>query len=263
MFSRMSCRQNFQTLTPQHVFDAIKTVHQRCEGAYAVVALIPNFGLLAFRDPHDSTPVMGRRETESGAEYMFASESVALDTSGFSLVGDVEPGEAVIVETPRQKLTRQQCAVETRLSPCLFEFVYLARPDSMMEGISVYKSRLRMGDYLAKKILRLDPEHDIDVVIPVPDTSRTAAIQVSYHVGVKFREGFIKNRYIGRTFILPGQETRTKSVRQKLNPIPLEFRGKHVLLVDDSSVRGTTWEIIRMAREVGLSESTLPQLLHL
>ena len=253
VFAHALAQQDFDELEPEHVFVAVREVHARCTGAYAVVAMIPGFGLVAFRDSCGIRPlVLGQREDNGDVEYMFASESVALDTSGFTLLGDVKPGEAVVVESASRVVTRAQCATETHLSPCLFEFVYLARPDSIMEGISVYKSRLRMGDYLAKKILRLRPEHDIDVVIPVPDTSRTAAIQVAYHLGVKFREGFIKNRYIGRTFIMPGQANRKKSVRQKLNPISLEFRDKTVLLVDDSIVRGTTCsEIIRMAREAG------------
>jgi amidophosphoribosyltransferase len=256
VFAHELAQQQFEALSAEHVFIAMREVHKRCEGAYAVVALIPGFGVVAFRDPWGIRPlVFGRRETESGDEYMFASESVALDTSGFTLIDDVAPGEAVVVETATKAVTRAQCADKVQLSPCLFEFVYLARPDSIIEGISVYKSRLRMGDYLAKKILRIRPEHDIDVVIPVPDTSRTAAIQVAYHLGVKFREGFIKNRYIGRTFIMPGQANRKKSVRQKLNPISLEFKDKTVLLVDDSIVRGTTCsEIIRMAREAGAKQ---------
>ena len=243
----------FDALEPKHLFGAIEIVHKRCEGAYAVVGMIPGFGVIAFRDPNGIRPlVLGRRETDRGPEYMFASESVALDILGFELVGDVAPGEAVVVEQNSKAVSRAQCAKSSKLRPCIFEYVYLARPDSIIEGISVYKSRLRMGDYLAKKILKLRPEHDIDVVIPVPDTSRTAAIQVAYHLGVKFREGFIKNRYIGRTFIMPGQENRKKSVRQKLNPIALEFKDKTVLLVDDSIVRGTTSrEIIRMARDAG------------
>jgi len=253
VFAHELSQQDFDQLEPKHIFEAVETLHQRCEGAYAVVAVIPGFGVVAFRDPDGIRPLaLGRRVTDAGTEYMFASESVALDSAGFELVGDVVPGEAVVVESDSKTVSRRQCAENPTLRPCIFEYVYLARPDSILEGISVYKTRLRMGDYLAKKILRLRPEHDIDVVIPVPDTSRTAAIQVAYHLGVKFREGFIKNRYIGRTFIMPGQENRKKSVRQKLNPISLEFRDKTVLLVDDSIVRGTTSrEIIRMAREAG------------
>ena len=253
VFAHELSLQDFDELEPKHIFAAIETLHRRCEGAYAVVALIPGFGVVAFRDPNGIRPlVLGQRGSGQGQEYMFASESVALDSAGFELVGDVASGEAVVVDSATKTVSRQQCAENPTLRPCIFEYVYLARPDSIMESISVYKTRLRMGDYLAKKILRQRPEHDIDVVIPVPDTSRTAAIQVAFHLGVKFREGFIKNRYIGRTFIMPGQENRKKSVRQKLNPISLEFRDKTVLLVDDSIVRGTTsQEIIRMAREAG------------
>ena len=246
--------QSVDVLEPHHVFKAIRRVHQRCQGAYAVVAMIPGFGLIAFRDPHGIRPlVFGSRSTDDGIEHMVASESVALDALDFELTGDLAPGEALVIQQNKTgEVFREQCAEQTAHHPCLFEYVYFARPDSIIEGISVYKSRLRMGDYLAKKILRERPSNDIDVVIPIPDTSRTAAIQVAYHLGVKFREGFIKNRYIGRTFIMPGQAIRKKSVRRKLNPIPLEFKGKNVLLVDDSIVRGTTsQEIIRMAREAG------------
>ncbi|MEE2780496.1 MAG: amidophosphoribosyltransferase, partial [Myxococcota bacterium] len=220
--------------------------------AYAVVAMVPEFGMIAFRDPHGIRPlVFGRHETANGVEHMVSSESVALDVLGFELVRDVAPGEAVIFHR-NGEVHAQQCSEESDLRPCLFELVYLARPDSLMDGISVYKSRLRMGDKLAAKVLRLWPDHDIDAVIPVPDTSRSAAIQVAHHLGAKYREGFIKNRYIGRTFIMPGQQIRKRSVRQKLNAIPLEFRGKSVLLVDDSIVRGTTsGQIIQMAREAG------------
>lgn len=239
-------------LTKEAVFAAVAGLHKRCRGAYAVVAMVPDFGMIAFRDPHGIRPlVFGQQETEQGLEYMVSSESVALDALGFDLVRDVAPGEAVIFQESGE-IHHQQCAESPALRPCLFELVYLARPDSLMDGVSVYKSRLRMGDKLAAKILRVWPEHDIDVVIPVPDTSRSAAIQVAHHLGAKYREGFIKNRYIGRTFIMPGQQIRKRSVRQKLNPIGLEFRGKSVLLVDDSIVRGTTsGQIIQMAREAG------------
>ena len=249
--------QKFEELEPEHIFRAVEKVHQRCRGAYAVVAMIPDFGLVAFRGPHGIRPlVFGQRTSDSGeSEYMVASESVALDALGFDLVGDVGPGEAILMRVGKEGYERKLCAESPQSNPCLFEFVYLSRPDSIMESLSIYKSRLRMGDYLAEKILRLRENNDIDVVIPVPDTSRTAAIQVAYHLGVKYREGFIKNRYIGRTFIMPGQAIRKKSVRQKLNAIALEFRGKNVLLVDDSIVRGTTsGEIIRMAREAGASK---------
>jgi amidophosphoribosyltransferase len=234
------------------VFEAVASVHRRCRGAYAVVAMITGYGIVGFRDPHGIRPlVFGQRETDRGREYMIASESVALDVPGFKLVRDVGPGEAVFIDSQRRLYTRQ-CAPQAYHSPCIFEYVYLARPDSMIDGISVYKARLRMGEKLAHKLRRLRPDHDIDVVIPIPDTSRTAALQLALELGVKYREGFIKNRYIGRTFIMPGQAMRQKSVRQKLNAIDLEFRGKTVLLVDDSIVRGTTSrQIIQMAREAG------------
>ncbi len=253
VFAHELGQQNFQRLESQHIFAAIRAVHRRCAGAYAVVLMIPGFGLVAFRDPFGIRPlVIGRRLLDGQIEYMVASESVALDAMGFDVMGDISAGEGVVLRNGATEVLREQCADTPRSRPCLFEFVYMARPDSIIDGISVYKSRLRMGDALARKILRDRPEHDIDVVVPVPDTSRTAALQVSYHLGVKFREGFIKNRYIGRTFIMPGQAVRKKSVRRKLNPIGLEFRDKVVLLVDDSIVRGTTsGEIIRMAREAG------------
>jgi amidophosphoribosyltransferase len=194
------------------------------------------------------------RATPEGTDYMMASESVALDALGFELIDDVAPGEAIFV-TLDGKLHRQQCAEKPSVSPCIFEYVYLARPDSIIDRISVYKARLRMGEKLAAKILRVWPDHDIDVVIPIPDTSRTSALQLANNLGVKYREGFIKNRYIGRTFIMPGQQQRKKSVRQKLNAIDLEFRDKNVLLVDDSIVRGTTsTQIIEMARDAGANK---------
>ncbi|MDQ2068931.1 amidophosphoribosyltransferase [Natronospira bacteriovora] len=234
------------------IFAAVSAVHHRCRGGYAAVALITGYGLVAFRDPWGIRPlVFGVRETEQGREYMVASESVALSALGFELVRDVAPGEGIIIDSEGQ-LHTHQCAEGPSANPCLFEFVYFARPDSIMDDVSVYKARLRMGDTLAEKINREWPDNDIDVVIPIPDTSRTAALQVAFQLGVKYREGFMKNRYIGRTFIMPGQKQRKKSVRQKLNAIDLEFRGKNVLLVDDSIVRGTTSrEIIQMARDAG------------
>ncbi len=242
-------------LLPDDVFEAVGNLHQRCRGAYACVAMIHGFGLVGFRDPHGIRPVVyGQRETAEGTDYIIASESVALNVLGFELLGDVAPGEAVII-TEDGKLYKRQCAENPQLTPCIFEHVYLARPDSIIDDIYVYKARLRMGDKLAAKIKRTWPDHDIDVVIPVPDTSRTAAVQLAGELGVKYREGFIKNRYIGRTFIMPGQAQRKKSVRQKLNPIDLEFQGKNVLLVDDSIVRGTTSrEIIQMARDAGAAK---------
>lgn len=235
------------------IFEAVRGVHRRCRGAYGVVAMINGLGMLAFRDPNGIRPlVYGKRQIADGkTEYMVASESVALDVLGFEMIGDVLPGEAIFVDVSGQ-LHVQQCADVTDKTPCIFEFVYFARPDSIIDGISVYKARLRMGDALADKILKVRPDHDIDVVIPIPDTSRTSALQLANRLGVNFREGFMKNRYIGRTFIMPGQKQRKKSVRQKLNAIGLEFKGKNVLLVDDSIVRGTTCnEIIEMARDAG------------
>ncbi len=234
------------------VFDAVAAVHRRCRGAYAVVAMITGFGVLGFRDPYGIRPaVIGRRDTGQGIEYMIASESVALDVLGFELLRDIQPGEAVFIEKDGTFHSRM-CASNDIHAPCIFEFVYFARPDSIMDDISVYKSRLRMGEKLAQKIRRLRPDHDIDVVIPIPDTSRTTALELANQLGVLYREGFIKNRYIGRTFIMPGQQQRQKSVRRKLNPIDLEFKDKNVLLVDDSIVRGTTSkQIIHMAREAG------------
>jgi amidophosphoribosyltransferase len=236
----------------EDIFRAVEGVHRRCRGGYAAVAMIPGFGICGFRDPHGIRPlVYGKRETREGMEYMIASESVALDTLGFELVADIAPGEAVFIEASG-KLYTKQCAEQPVLSPCIFEFVYFARPDSIIDNISVHKARLRMGKKLAAKIKREWKKHDIDVVIPVPETSRTAALQVANALGIGFAEGFIKNRYIGRTFIMPGQKIRKKSVRQKLNAIELEFRNKNVLLVDDSIVRGTTsQQIIQMARDVG------------
>lgn len=234
------------------IFEAVSRVHARCRGAYAAVALIVGRGLLAFRDPFAIRPLaFGQRETAQGTEYVVASESVAMDMLGFELLRDLEPGEAVFIDNAGH-LHARQCARDPVHSPCIFEYVYLARPDSIIDDVSVYKARLRMGERLAEQILSEWPDHDIDVVIPVPDTSRTACLPLAYRLGVKYREGFIKNRYIGRTFIMPGQQERNRSVRQKLNAIPLEFQGKNVLIVDDSIVRGTTsQQIIQMAREAG------------
>jgi amidophosphoribosyltransferase len=234
------------------IFEAMSGVHRRCEGGYAAVALVFGFGVVAFRDPHGIRPIsLGVRESPEGPEYMVSSESVALDALGFELLRDIDPGEAVCLRHDGELFARQ-CAAETVRAPCMFEYVYLSRPDSILDDISVYKARLRMGEKLADQILRKMPEHDIDVVIPIPETSRTAAIPLAHRLGVKYSEGFVKNRYIGRTFIMPGQTERRKSVRQKLNAIDLEFEGKNVLLVDDSIVRGTTSEqIINMARDAG------------
>jgi amidophosphoribosyltransferase len=239
----------------EDIFSAVEAVNRRCRGGFAVTAMIADYGIVGFRDPLGIRPlVYGSRETESGTEYMIASESVALDVLGFSLIRDVAPGEAIYIQRDGTVHTKL-CAEHTKLQPCIFEYVYFARPDSIMDGISVYKARLRMGEKLAEKIQRLRPDHDIDVVIPVPDTSRVAGQILAHNLGVKFREGLMKNRYIGRTFIMPGQKQRKKSVRQKLNAIDLEFRGKNVLLVDDSIVRGTTCEqIVQMARDAGANK---------
>ncbi|MRH78759.1 amidophosphoribosyltransferase [Spiribacter sp. C176] len=237
------------------IFDAVANIHERCRGGYAAIAMINGYGILGFRDPNGIRPLCyGSRDTDAGTEYMIASESVALDVLGFTLIRDVAPGEAVLIDLQGNLYTRQ-CAAAPQLAPCIFEYVYLARPDSMLDDVSVYKSRLRMGRTLAGKIRREWAHHDIDVVIPIPDTSRTAALDLANDLNILYREGFIKNRYIGRTFIMPGQAVRKKSVRQKLNPIELEFRGKNVLLLDDSIVRGTTSEqIIQMAREAGANK---------
>jgi amidophosphoribosyltransferase len=242
-------------LAPEDIFAAVSAVHRRCRGGYAATALITGYGLVGFRDPHGIRPVVyGKRETDAGTDYMIASESVALDTLGFQRMGDIGPGEAVVI-TLEGDIHVQQCAEHPQLAPCIFEYVYLARPDSVLDDVYVYKSRLRMGTYLAEKIKRDWLDRDIDVVIPVPSTSRTAAVELASQLNVKYREGFIKNRYIGRTFIMPGQTQRAKSVRQKLNPIDLEFAGKNVLLVDDSIVRGTTSrQIIEMARGIGANK---------
>jgi amidophosphoribosyltransferase len=244
--------QDRRALTPDHIFKAVAGAHARCVGGYAVVSMLLDYGVLAFRDPHGIRPlVLGERDTATGKEYAVASESVALDILGFRLLRDVAPGEAVLMTLDGRLFTRQ-CAEPAKHAPCIFEYVYLARPDSMIEDVSVYKARLRMGEKLGEKILREMPDHDIDAVIPIPDTSRTAAGPLAQALGVPVREGFVKNRYIGRTFIMPGQSERVKSVRRKLNPIGLEFRNKNVLLVDDSIVRGTTSkQIIMMAREAG------------
>ncbi|MCH8976674.1 MAG: amidophosphoribosyltransferase, partial [Proteobacteria bacterium] len=230
-------------------------LHKRCRGGYAAVAMISGFGILGFRDPFGIRPVIfGERDTEAGKEYMIASESVAIDSLGFTVIRDIKPGEAIFI-TKDGKLHTRQCAESPQYSPCIFEHVYLARPDSIIDGISVYNARLRMGETLAEKILQQRPDHDIDVIIPIPDTGRTAALPLAQKLKVSYREGFIKNRYIPRTFIMPGQEIRKKSVRQKLNAIGSEFKDKNVLLVDDSIVRGTTsGQIIEMARNAGANK---------
>jgi amidophosphoribosyltransferase len=244
-----------QQLSLDTIFGAVAGVHARCKGAYAVVAFIAGHGLLAFRDPFGIRPlVIGINEQVTPHEYIVASESVAIDALGFRLLRDVAPGEAVFIDYQRQMHSRQ-CSDKPVLNPCIFEYVYLARPDSVIDGVSVYSTRLAMGVSLAKKILRNHGDLKIDVVIPIPDTSRPSALQLANQLNVPYREGFIKNRYIGRTFIMPGQALRKKSVRQKLNAIGEEFKGKNVLLVDDSIVRGTTSrEIVQMARDAGATK---------
>jgi amidophosphoribosyltransferase len=239
-------------LNPDIIFTAVAGVHRRVKGAYAVVAMVAGHGMLAFRDPHGIRPlIIGRADTDKGVEFLVASESVTLDTLGFKVMRDVMPGEAILVDESGNFHSRQ-CAVDPELSPCIFEFVYLARPDSVIDGISVYEARRNMGRSLADKIMALGLRDQIDVVIPIPDSSRSSALEVAAKLKRQYTEGFIKNRYIGRTFIMPGQELRRRSVRQKLNAMAIEFKDKNVLLVDDSIVRGTTSrEIVQMARESG------------
>jgi amidophosphoribosyltransferase len=239
-------------LDPDAIFRAVAGVHRRCRGAYAIVAMIAGYGMLAFRDPNGIRPlIIGRNETLGGPEWLVASESVALDSLGFEVVRDVAPGEAIFIDFAGDFHSRQ-CAENPQLVPCIFEYVYLARPDSVMDGTSVYETRLQMGAGLARKIRGMPEAQDIDVVIPIPDSSRPSALELANQLNLTYREGFVKNRYIGRTFIMPGQAMRRKSVRQKLNPIGMEFKDKVVLLVDDSIVRGTTSrEIVNMAREAG------------
>ncbi len=240
---------------PEEIFTAVKGVHQRCEGAYAVVAMITRDGIVGFRDPHGIRPlVYGKRETAKGTDYMIASESVALVTQGYEIVRDIEPGEAIYI-TDHGDVYTKQCSDKAVYNTCIFEYVYFARPDSVIDNVFVHKARMRMGHNLAEKVKREWPDHDIDVIIPIPDTSRTSAHEMALTLGVDYREGFIKNRYIGRTFIMPGQTQRKKSVRRKLNPLDIEFKGKNVMLVDDSIVRGTTSkEIVQMARDSGANK---------
>jgi amidophosphoribosyltransferase len=241
-----------QNLTPESIFAAMENVYKRCVGGFVAVALISGHGMVCFRDHYGIRPlVFGQRQVDGKTEYMVASESVALDALDFELVRDVRPGEVIYIDANGQ-LHSKQCAEPQEAAPCIFEHVYLARPDSLMDNISVYRARLRMGEKLADKIERVWPDHDIDVVIPIPDTSTTSAMELANKLNIKLRHGFVKNRYIGRTFIMPGQQLRKKSVKQKLNAIDLEFHGKNVLLVDDSIVRGTTsQQIVEMAREAG------------
>ncbi|MDQ7980724.1 amidophosphoribosyltransferase [Paraburkholderia sp. SARCC-3016] len=243
-------------LDPAALFKAVSGVHRRVRGSYAIVSLIAGYGLVGFRDPFGIRPLcIGKLETEHGTEWMLASESVALEGIGFEFVRDVQPGEAVFIDLDGN-FHAQQCATNASLNPCIFELVYLARPDSVLDGVPVYNARLRMGDYLAEKIKRVLPaDLKIDVVMPIPDSSRPAAMQVAAKLGVEYREGFFKNRYVGRTFIMPGQAVRKKSVRQKLNAMGIEFKGRNVLIVDDSIVRGTTsHEIVQMARHAGANK---------
>lgn len=255
IFAQELQRSGKLKLTPNDIFTAVEGVYRRCKGGYAVIIMIMGYGVLGFRDPYGIRPIAyGVRNTPSGKDYMISSEDVAMNALGFDLISDIQPGEAVFIRHDGS-LSRKQCSQQATLKPCLFEYVYLARPDSTLDKVSVYKARLRMGEALADRILSEWPDHDIDVVIPIPDTSRTAALPMAYKLGLKYREGFIKNRYIGRTFIMPGQKQRKKSVRQKLNPIELEFKDKNVLLVDDSIVRGTTsQQIIEMARAAGANK---------
>jgi amidophosphoribosyltransferase len=242
-------------VTPEEIFKSVRAVHRRVKGSYAVVALIAGHGLLAFRDPYGIRPLCyGIADTPEGPEVMVASESVALEGTGHKFVGDVAPGEAIFIDL-EGRVHRQQCAESPSLNPCMFEFVYLARPDSVMDGISVYQARLNMGETLAQRLISTMPPNEIDVVIPIPESSRPSAMQLAQKIGKPYREGFVKNRYVGRTFIMPGQGVRKKSVRQKLNAIGVEFKGRNVLLVDDSIVRGnTSKEIVQMAREAGANK---------
>ena len=241
-------KTNFRKLTNVHVFRALKEVLNKCSGGYAVTMLVAGIGIVAFRDPKGIRPLGIGKNRNS---YMVASESSVLTSLGYQFLNDISPGEAIIINE-NGELDKKRLVRKTINNPCIFEFVYFSRPDSTIDEISVHKSRLRMGDFLGNKILKDYKNLDVDVVIPVPDTSRTSAMQVAYKLGVKYREGFMKNRYIGRTFIMPGQNTRKKSVAQKLNPIEIEFKNKNVLLVDDSIVRGhTSKKIVEMVRKNG------------
>ena len=253
--------------SPEDIFNAVAGLHKRARGAYAAVALVIGYGVVGFRDPYGIRPLIyGKREAESGCEYMLASESAALNMLGFEVVADVQPGQAVLIDV-QGNLHIRQCAEATIYSPCIFEYVYLARPDSVIDQISVYKARLKMGEKLADSILQQYPDHDIDVIMPIPETSCTAALPMAHRLGVKYREGLVKSRYIGRTFIMPGQSRREQSVNRKFSPVELEFRDKNVLLVDDSIVRGTTSkQIVQMARDAGARRvylaSAAPPVLH-
>jgi amidophosphoribosyltransferase len=252
IFAQELQKQDVWRITPDNVFDAVTGVHKRCVGAYAITAMITRDGLVGFRDPNGIRPLIyGKRETAEGTSYMLASESVSLLTLGYDIVRDIMPGEAIYITLNGEVYTKQ-CAENPRYNTCIFEYIYFARPDSIIDNVFVHKARMRMGHKLAEKVNRDWREHDIDVIIPIPDTSRTSALEMAMLLGIPYREGFVRNRYIARTFIMPGQEKRKKSVRQKLVPIELEFRNKNVMLVDDSIVRGTTsQEIVQMVRDSG------------
>ena len=253
VFAHELQKQGTSSPTQKEIFKAVRATHKRIRGAYSVIFMINGVGIVGFRDPFGIRPlIFGSRENDLlGPDYMLASESTVLDTLGFNIISDVEPGEAVFVDKEGE-MFREACIDNPIHTPCIFEYVYLARPDAVIDNISVHKSRMRMGEALAEKINKLKPDHDIDVVIPIPESSTTSALQLANTLGIKYTEGFVKNRYIGRTFIMPFQEKREKSVRQKLNPIEFEFKNKVVLLVDDSIVRGTTSrQIIEMARTAG------------
>lgn len=248
LFAYELYKTNFRKLTKTHVIRALKAIYEKCSGGFSVVALVSGIGIVAFRDPNGIRPLSIGRKKNS---YIIASESSALTALDFNTIEDVKPGEAIIIEQ-NGELTKRRIVRSTTHTPCLFEFVYFSRPDSSIDDISIHKSRLRMGDFLGEKILKEYPSLNVDVVIPIPDTSRTSAMQVAFKLGVKYREGFMKNRYIGRTFIMPGQHMRKRSVKQKLNPIEIEFKDKRVLLVDDSIVRGhTSKNIIKMVKKCG------------
>ena len=248
LFAYELYKTNFRKLNTSHVFRALKSIYEKCSGGFSVVALISGIGIVAFRDPNGIRPLSLGTKNKS---YMIASESSALTALDFEAVEDIKPGEAIILNE-NGELIRRRVVRKSSHTPCLFEFVYFSRPDSSIDDISIHKSRLRMGDFLGDKILKEYPKLNVDVVIPIPDTSRTSAMQVAYKLGVKYREGFMKNRYIGRTFIMPGQRNRKRSVKQKLNPIEIEFKDKRVLLVDDSIVRGhTSKNIIKMVKKCG------------
>ena len=268
VFAHELQNQGTSSLTQKEIFLAVRATHRRVRGAYSVIFMINGVGIVGFRDPFGIRPLIyGSRENDLlGPDYMIASESTVLDTQGFNVIGDVDPGEAIFI-SKEGEMFREACIDNPIHTPCIFEYVYLARPDAVIDNISVHKSRMRMGEALAKKINKLNSNHDIDVVIPIPESSTTSALQLANTLGIKYTEGFVKNRYIGRTFIMPFQEKREKSVRQKLNPIDFEFKNKVVLLVDDSIVRGTTSrKIIEMTRTAGAKKvyfaSAAPPIRH-